>query len=414
MRRTRLIAALALATGSAALCGAVVFEGGPDEVIFGKQLIPIYFNHDYHVRGSDDAKGVTGEGLDCDFCHENVGESKVAADRDIPDHGSCDTCHEDWIGEEGKPAERRLCAKCHKDLDITSTSTFAMPLEIPAPNIKFPHANHVEAGVQCVECHAQVPTKTLATRDDFPTMDQCIRCHVDKGVSIECKTCHLTGATGKLITELPQGKLLPRRLHLFAVHDADFLRDHAVPAERERQYCEACHTDSFCLECHDGIGRDLRYHPGDWLMAHPIKAKQDDHRCQSCHRLQSFCLNCHIRSGVAPVTNAISLGSQRQSFRSAKGATRMPHPMAADGWNSPASRNFHGFHAQRNIRSCASCHQEQYCLTCHMSAFGTGAKATLGGNPHGPNAARLKGSLAAQQNARACLKCHHPADDSWR
>ncbi len=49
-----------------------------------------------------------------------------------------------------------------------------------------------------------------------------------------------------------------------------------------------------------------------------------------------------------------------------------------------------------------------------MSAFGTGAKSTLGGNPHGPNAARLKGSLAAAQSARACLKCHHPADDSWR
>jgi hypothetical protein len=64
-----------------------------------------------------------------------------------------------------------------------------------------------------------------------------------------------------------------------------------------------------------------------------------------------------------------------------------PHPMSADGWLNPGSRNFHGFFAQRSIQSCASCHQEQYCLTCHASGFGTGGPSR-GGNPHGPNPER--------------------------
>ena len=96
------------------------------------------------------------------------------------------------------------------------------------------------------------------------------------------------------------------------------------------------------------------------------------------------------------------------------GVATGPHPMSADGWNSPSSRNFHGFHAQRNIRSCASCHQEQSCIACHASAFGTNLAASRGGNPHGPDPRRLKGSVASQRTARMCLKCHHPADSRWR
>ena len=414
--RRRSVTAGALLLSTTALCGALVFEGGPDSVIFPKQKLTVWFSHAYHTQKVDEAKGLSGEGLECEFCHENVGESLLSSDRDIPGHGSCDSCHDEWIGEEDAPAPIADCARCHRDLDTTTGATIAAALDIPPPNIIFPHARHTKADIACVECHDQVPKKTLATRDDYPTMDRCIQCHFERGVSIECKTCHITGRGGRIETSYPQGKLQPRRLHSFAIHDANFLKDHAVPAKRERAFCDTCHTEDDCLSCHDGIGRDVRYHPGDWVSTHFVKAKKDDTRCQSCHRLQSFCLNCHIRSGVASVWevsrpfNATHFSVRRDS----RGLANGPHPMAADGWNNPASRNFHGFQAQRNIRSCASCHQEQYCLQCHMSKFDTGLKASRGGNPHGPNPQRLKGSTASKQNARMCLKCHHPNDDTWR
>ena len=71
-----------------------------------------------------------------------------------------------------------------------------------------------------------------------------------------------------------------------------------------------------------------------------------------------------------------------------------PHPMAANGWLDRTSRNFHGFHAQRNIRACAACHQEQYCIQCHGSNFG--GRTLQSNNPHGANAEALRNSVARQ------------------
>ncbi|MEQ9503724.1 MAG: cytochrome c3 family protein [Deltaproteobacteria bacterium] len=411
-RSTPLLGLLVTAAVSlVTLTSAVFFERGPDPVVFPPQQIPIYFPHNYHVRAPDEAKGTTGEGLSCTFCHENIEESAKSSDEDIPGHGTCDTCHDEWIGDEDEPAPIEKCGLCHTDLDArkgTVTSSVAKRMIVPKPNIIFPHSAHTEAEVACVECHDRVPTKTVATRDDYPTMDRCIACHEDRGVSTACTTCHLQTVSGRIQTKYSSGELKPNRYHLAAIHEGDFLRTHAVPAQRDQKYCDNCHTKSECLECHDGIGRDVRYHPGDWISTHYLRARKDDMRCQSCHRFQTFCLNCHIRSGVASVTTPDNV-AQRRTIRGNGTIAPGPHPMGPE-WTGVAGnlgQNFHGFHAQRNIRACVSCHQEQYCLQCHT----TGG---LGGNPHGPNPQRLKGSTASKRNARACLKCHDPADNSWR
>lgn len=435
----------AAAFGSA---GALVWEGGPDVVIFPTQQIPIFFNHDYHVRKPNKAKTVDGEGLACEFCHEKISGSKESSDRDIPGHGACDSCHAEWIGDEKQPAPQAGCAKCHKDLENAPAGAKAAPLVIPAPHIRFAHKSHLDAGVKCVNCHENVPKKTVATRDDYPTMDRCIACHEKSGASTECRTCHETLPSGRLALEYPEGTLKPNRYHSFMIHDADFLRDHAVPAQRDKALCAKCHGEDYCLRCHDGSARDVRYHPGDWISMHGIRAKTDDYRCQSCHRLQTFCLDCHVRTGVAtvgismdaygpgPDRNNPAADRTRRTVRSTgMGANLIPvgpHPMAENGWLTPSSRNFHGFFAQRNIQSCASCHQEQLCITCHSAPVANGAQPpaargrtatfnnlpvsvpSFGGNPHGPNPQRLRGSTARNHNARMCLKCHSPADPLWR
>lgn len=400
-----------------ALTGAVVFEGGPDPVVFPPQDVPIRFTHDYHVRKAE-AGQPAGEGLSCDFCHEKVASSTQASTRDIPGHESCENCHEEWIGSKDKPASPELCSKCHTDPAVAISSESRSRLDIPTPNIRFAHKSHVDAGVACTDCHVNVPAKAVATRDDYPTMDRCIACHEARGVSTACKTCHLSNPSGRLVTEFAAGKLEPRRLHAFAIHDGDFLRDHAAPAKRDRVYCNNCHSQPFCLSCHDGVARDVRYHPGDWISQHALRAKKDDYRCQSCHRLQTFCLDCHVRSGVASVTanGVVPLDSSSFSRRTVrltdKGQPAGPHPMAPDGWLNPASKNFHGFLAQRNIQSCVSCHQEQFCIQCHSTP--AAMKGGFHVNPHGPNPERLSGSTARRRSARMCLKCHSPTDPSWR
>jgi hypothetical protein len=415
MKKAALTPLLFIAAGVST--GALVLEAGPDEVVFPRQEIPIYFTHDYHTRKPVD--GLDGEGLSCDFCHENVGTSTHGSDRDIPGHGTCETCHEDWIGTAAKPAAAELCAKCHTDPNITISTHAQAKMVIPDPNINFAHKSHVDAGVACVKCHNNVPKKGVATRDDYPTMDRCIACHQQEGISTDCKTCHFVLPSGKLQLEFHEGKLSPQRLHAFAIHDAEFEKDHAAAVKRDKEYCSSCHMESFCVQCHDGVGRTMRYHPGDWLSVHFMKAKQDETRCQSCHRVQTFCIDCHVKSGVASVNpGALVTGLAEQTRRTVRtnGAVAIgPHPMRADGWLAPTSKNFHGFFVQRNVRACASCHQENFCVTCHMSGAGTFQPLDQrGGNPHGPNPQRLKGSTAGSKTARMCLKCHSPLDPNWR
>jgi hypothetical protein len=411
MTKLRILLAAVLVLAASVLIGAVVFEGGPDAVVYPRQRNPLWFNHDYHVRTPEGGK--EGEGLKCDFCHDSVGSATTSSDRNIPGHSSCDNCHEKWIGDDNEPAPRKECAHCHKDLADPSVKA-AAKMVLPRPNINFAHSTHVKADIGCKECHSKVSEKELASRDDFPTMDRCIACHLKSNASTECRVCHPTAASGRLVTSFTEGRLEPRRFHQSAIHDGDFLRAHAVPAQRNPAYCKTCHGEDDCLRCHDGLGRDTRYHPNDWIAIHYIKAREDDVRCQSCHRLQTFCINCHVRSGVATVT---SVGDPftptRQTIRvDSTGLPNGPHPMGDEWVKNVASKNFHGFHAQRNIASCASCHQEQYCLRCHMSAA-TG-HGGIGGNPHGPHPERLKGSAASRQDARMCLKCHSPSDPKWR
>src|SRR5262245_33925377 len=107
-----------------AIAGAF-FEEGPDKTIFPPQRIPVAFDHAYHVRKPDEAKGIKGERLECTFCHENISDSKLATDRDIPGHDSCDSCHDQVEAQD-------QCSFCHKDLlEPSRSSTVASPLLIP-------------------------------------------------------------------------------------------------------------------------------------------------------------------------------------------------------------------------------------------------------------------------------------------
>ncbi|MCB9655957.1 MAG: hypothetical protein H6729_17665 [Deltaproteobacteria bacterium] len=394
------------------LGAAFPWEQGPDPVIYPKQSIPLVFDHAYHTRTASAALGIDGEGLSCTFCHENISSSKAPSDHHIPGHDVCETCHDEWIGDpEGEdPLPLTECVHCHRDLAPTTTSTLAAPMIVPDARIHFSHALHVSAEVDCVACHRNVREKAIATRDDLPTMDTCLGCHEDREASTKCTTCHFETPRGQIETTYSDGELKPRRFHAFAIHDGDFLRDHAVPAQRDPNYCASCHGQDFCLSCHDGLGRNARYHPGDWLATHSIRSRHDDNRCTSCHELQTFCLGCHVRTGVATV-GPLDNPTARRTIRQQDGVAVGPHPMAANGWLDRSSRNFHGFHAQRNIRACVSCHQEQFCITCHTSSF---SGPSVGGNPHGPNPERLRGSSAARHNARVCLKCHSVSDPSWR
>lgn len=402
-----------IAASSLVLCGGLLwasagqadffFELGPSEVLYPSRPPELHFNHRQHLSGDVN--------LACTDCHRGL---KTKTPTRV-DHETCRGCHAEWL-EPAAQAEPTNCQRCH--LVPPRTSTAGPSRSEERSYVQFEHSTHLRLGDDCATCHPRVATKARASRLDYPTMDRCIDCHLEQGAPALCTTCHAEARDGTLVQVFPTGKLIPRRFPLAVIHDASFLADHALPAQRERAVCAECHGQSFCLKCHDGIGRNVSYHPDPWMALHPSRAIQNQNRCQACHRLQEFCVRCHRESGVATF-GQIGLPFERRTTRTREPQTRGspavgPHPMAARGWLDPASPNFHGFHAQRNIRSCASCHQEQFCIVCHGSGFGGRNGTNPAANPHGPNAERLRNLPAARQNARACLKCHSPADPRWR
>ncbi len=131
--------------------------------------------------------------------------------------------------------------------------------------------------------------------------------------------------------------------------------------------------------------RPTRIHPGDFLSTHPVMARRDETHCTSCHTTQQFCTECHARLGLSP----IAAPDVRSPVRY--------HPPSAVWSRGP---NLHGVEARRSMQSCASCHAEDDCVTCHGS-LGLGG----GVSPHPPGFA-ASCRTALETNSHACATCH--------
>ena len=57
-------------------------------------------------------------------------------------------------------------------------------------NVKFNHAPHMRAKVECATCHGNVGEQTVAQRNVEHTMGFCVNCHNERKAPIDCLTCH--------------------------------------------------------------------------------------------------------------------------------------------------------------------------------------------------------------------------------
>lgn len=387
----------------AAAHGDLTGSRDPSPAIFPEQRIPLTFSHEQHLAKK----------LKCDFCHSKAPGSRVARDFLIPSESACLDCHEierDKPDKQAKPGA--ACAGCHPGWNGAGQPP---RVDVPAPWIKFNHEVHVARGVECVRCHATVPGVALATRADLPRMPLCLECHDGRQAPSRCTTCHVSEADGRIRTDLPTGVLEPSGVLRGDAHDLAFRRDHRRAAANDERYCENCHRPEWCLGCHNGVMKPLDIHGNDYLTLHAADARRNVPDCSSCHRVQTFCLGCHQRSGVALARDGQAL----------PGATRMPsepynpfftggrrfHP---PGWvATPRASDHHSFQAQRNVGACASCHREETCLGCHATAA-VRMGAAGNNNPHPSGWADSSRCRAlASKNPRMCLKCH-ALDDPLR
>jgi len=136
---------------------------------------PIDFPHKIHT--------INEVGIECDTCHKGV---KTGARAGIPSINTCMFCHED-VGDPGDPRIQALRDHAKRGEDMQWQRVYGF---LEESHVRFNHAPHIRAGVECTTCHGDLTTMTVAERTVDHTMRFCISCHQQKGASNDCLTCH--------------------------------------------------------------------------------------------------------------------------------------------------------------------------------------------------------------------------------
>ena len=370
---------------------------GPLEAIFGEQKLPLAFDHEVHLGKAK---------MKCDECHD-VAKSTRPSDRNLPPEQTCFDCHDVTEEDPGKASPPAACTTCHPGYvptfpagvpldDTAKASPHPPPVVIPTAALVFSHKAHLTRGTPCDACHKGVELAGVATLANMPMMDDCLACHDGRRAPSTCPTCHIAGPDGVVVKSLPFGKLTPRGLFRNDDHRGDFARSHGAAAKADAAYCSSCHTDSECSQCHTGHVKPLSLHAADYILTHPPEARRDDPQCSKCHRLQTFCRDCHLRSGVTAVTDT-GLG-----FRDAANAGGLASFHSATFKGDVVSPDHHMYEARRNLRQCVGCHQESDCVRCHATLESGGSSLR---SPHPADFERNCRRIL-KVNDRPCRKCH--------
>ena len=133
---------------------------------------PIAFNHRLHLQND----------MQCTSCHTGVTEGPDAG---IPSVTFCMACHQAVATDN--PEIKKLAAYAAKEQDIPWKPVYWF---YSSEHVRFWHAPHIRAGVDCQQCHGDVTQQTVAVQSKNLNMNFCITCHKAKGASTDCTTCH--------------------------------------------------------------------------------------------------------------------------------------------------------------------------------------------------------------------------------
>ena len=111
-----------------------------------------------------------------------------------------------------------------------------------------------------------------------------------------CSECHST--------DVAKGALKP---YASFDHTVEFVKNHKFQANQDVNTCGACHSQSFCVDCHGGKvavkpaiklsdnPSRMAPHRGDYLTLHKMDGKMDPSSCYTCHGRANNdkCRACH-------------------------------------------------------------------------------------------------------------------------
>ncbi len=260
----------------------------------------LIFSHKFHQSEAE---------AECSACHEKAESSTIGSDDLLPEMETCYSCHDEDMD----------CASCHKLPD----DPVILP-RVESFSAKFNHKLHVDNDVACITCHAGITDKEeVESAMHLPDMNLCMTCHETPATKAGCYSCHLT-------TE----NLKP------SDHEVAWDKNHGMFGESGQENCKSCHTENYCIDCHQGENTMHEAHAPQFIVTHGLSYMVRESDCASCHASKQFCIDCHMHANtIRPADH------------------RLP------GWEASG----HAETARIDFDRCSVCHQpdEVLCVQCH-------------------------------------------------
>jgi hypothetical protein len=134
---------------------------------------PIDFPHNIHIE----------KGLTCtEYCHEAATTGPQAG---LPSVNTCLICHAAIATD--RPRIQQITQMQEQGLDLEWRRVYRYA---PSAHVRFSHAPHLRAGVDCATCHGDIAHQTVAQRNVNLNMGYCVNCHRQKNASNDCLICH--------------------------------------------------------------------------------------------------------------------------------------------------------------------------------------------------------------------------------
>ena len=241
-------------------------------------------------------------GIDCMACHGGGGVTGAIATR---------------VRAAGNLVAHVVHAQPDLSTNVANTECLSCHEEVASGvrelrGIRVRHADFVDLGARCVDCHGAVGHAAKPGFVRRPSMDTCLSCHDGTTASTECQTCHATDIA--VARDIPEGY---PKVHLAEdrscggchalerctachglemPHPAAFdqAEQHASLAafDGKEKVCFRCHKTDECLRCHQAFSA----HGPDWKQEHGAGGRATGEQCKSCHNKNSvtnYCDLCH-------------------------------------------------------------------------------------------------------------------------
>lgn len=305
----------------------------------------------------------------------------------------CTSCHEGVnTGEQSNlyPAAAD-CARCHDDERMPKVEWTAPARK--AGNLAFSHTVHAENSgeAECSTCHAKEgSTQWMNVARAVP--ETCMECHatgqkatgpsVHLAVTTECSKCHVPLKDARTLDQQQIAGFPQPPSH----QEADFFAKHKLTTAKSTETCATCHTQESCSRCHANAGavpaiaslgsnervaavvankKPLYPKPADhkqagFIAEHGTIAQEGIASCSNCHTRNS-CQQCHAGSSAADEMARLPVRTAGMAPGvNLKSRTRTAHPAGF--------ANAHGTAAGAGGESCTSCHEQNFCSSCHQGA----------------------------------------------